>query len=176
MRSVFEVESVNAVTEIPFKEEIMSGVAHELSEKVETVSAVGYEDAFEVESINEVTEITFKEEIMSGVAHELSEEVTTVSAFSHEFSSEVETVDIPFEEELTLRIAHELSTETKTVSSFGHEYSVEVVSANMILLLSIILTHFLFLLVKLFSISLFVCSHKDINCMQIVKRKLSPIY
>ena len=81
-QTVSDFESVNAVTEISFQEEVVSCVAHEFSTAEVKSSAVckTFPDfAIELESVGGVTEIPLKEEIVNVTAQDLMVDVRTSS-------------------------------------------------------------------------------------------------
>ena len=91
-----EVESVNAVTESNYQEEVVSCVAHEFSAAEVKNSAVckSFPDfAIELESVGGVTEIPLEEEIVNVTAQDLTADVRTSSVTELESVTKGEDID-----------------------------------------------------------------------------------
>ena len=90
-----EAESVNAVTESSYQEEVVSCVAHEFSAAEEKNSAVckSFPDfAIELESVGGVTAIPLEEEIVNVTAQDLTADVRTSSVSELESITKVEDI------------------------------------------------------------------------------------
>ena len=90
-----EAESVNAVTERNYQEEVVSCVAHEFSAAEEKNSAVctSFPDfAIELESVGGVTAIPLEEEIVNVTAQDLTADVRTSSVSELESITKVEDI------------------------------------------------------------------------------------
>ena len=118
-----ELQNDSAVRDIPFEEEMVCGIAQELSLGEQTVSSdsVVPEFACEIEQSSADREIPFEDEIVCGIAQEFSSVQQTVSAFTQEFAIEKEAVketvnETRLEEEMVDVIAHEVLTEITSVS------------------------------------------------------------
>ena len=91
-----EAESVNAVTESDYQEEVVSCVAHEFSAAEVKNSAVckSFPDfAIELESVGGVTEIPLAEEIVNVTAQDLTADVRTSSVTELESVTKGEDID-----------------------------------------------------------------------------------
>ena len=91
-----EAESVNAVTESNYQEEVVSCVAHEFSAAEEKNSAVckSFPDfAIELESVGGVTAIPLEEEIVNVTAQDLTADVRTSSVSELESVTKGEDID-----------------------------------------------------------------------------------
>ena len=91
-----EAESVNAVTESNYQEEVVSCVAHEFSAAEEKNSAVckSFPDfAIELESVGGVTAIPLEEEIVNVTAQDLTADVRTSSVSDLESVTKGEDID-----------------------------------------------------------------------------------
>ena len=91
-----EVESVNAVTESNYQEEVVSCVAHEFSAAEVKNSAVckSFPDfAIELESVGGVTEIPLEEKIVNVTAQDLTADVRTSSVTELESVTKGEDID-----------------------------------------------------------------------------------
>ena len=91
-----EAESVNAVTESNYQEEVVSCVAHEFSAAEVKNSAVckSFPDfAIELESVGGVTEIPLEEEIVNVTAQDLTADVRTSSVTELESVTKGEDID-----------------------------------------------------------------------------------
>ena len=91
-----EAESVNAVTESSYQEEVVSCVAHEFSAAEEKNSAVckSFPDfAIELESVGGVTAIPLEEEIVNVTAQDLTADVRTSSVSDLESVTKGEDID-----------------------------------------------------------------------------------
>ena len=80
--TAFEFESVNAVTETSFQEEVVSCVAHEFSAaevKNSTICKSFPDFAIELESVGGVTEMPLQEQIVNVTAQDLTADVTSSS-------------------------------------------------------------------------------------------------
>ena len=91
-----EAESVNAVTESNYQEEVVSCVAHECSAAEEKNSAVckSFPDfAIELESVGGVTAIPLEEEIVNVTAQDLTADVRTSSVTELESVTKGEDID-----------------------------------------------------------------------------------
>ena len=91
-----EAESVNAVTESDYQEEVVSCVAHEFSAAEVKNSAVckSFPDfAIELESVGGVTEIPLEEEIVNVTAQDLTADVRTSSVSELESVTNGEDID-----------------------------------------------------------------------------------
>ena len=90
-----EAESVNAVTESSYQEEVVSRVAHEFSAAEEKNSAVckSFPDfAIELESVGGVTAIPLEEEIVNVTAQDLTADVRTSSVSELESITKAEDI------------------------------------------------------------------------------------
>ena len=133
-----ELQNVSAARDNPFEEEMVCGIASELSVEEETVNELLLEIALELQNVNAVGDIPFEEEMVCGIAQELSlGEQTAVSSGSAvpEFACEIESIsavqEIPFEDEIVCEVAQEFSSEQQTaVSASTYEFAMEKEDVN----------------------------------------------
>ena len=135
--TAFEFESVNAVTETSFQEEVVSCVAHEFSAaevKNSTICKSFPDFAIELESVGGVTEMPLQEQIVNVTAQDLTADVTSSSV--SELESVAKRDDIASTAKTIQAVLSELigvieleSDDTLVFESFGetlHDITVEV--------------------------------------------------
>ena len=135
--TAYECESVNAVTETSFQEEVVSCVAHEFSAaevKNSTICKSFPDFAIELESMGGVTEMPLQEQIVNVTAQDLTADVTSSSV--SELESVAKRDDIASTAETIQAVLSELidvieleSDDTLVFESFGetlHDITVEV--------------------------------------------------
>ena len=94
--TAFEFESVNAVTETSFQEEVVTCVAHEFSAaevKNSTICRSFPDFAIELESVGGVTEMPLQEQIVNVTAQDLTADVRTSSVSELESVTNGEDID-----------------------------------------------------------------------------------
>ena len=94
--TAFEFESVNAVTETSFQEEVVTCVAHEFSAaevKNSTICRSFPDFAIELESVGGVTEMPLEEQIVNVTAQDLTADVRTSSVTELESVTKGEDID-----------------------------------------------------------------------------------
>ena len=94
--TAFEFESVNAVTETNFQEEVVTRVAHEFSAaevKNSTICRSFPDFAIELESVGGVTEMPLQEQIVNVTAQDLTADVRTSSVTELESVTKGEDID-----------------------------------------------------------------------------------